>query len=242
MGLAQSRFDAPHRLTEFFGKHLDSYTRGTFMKYISSCLVACAIAAASAPAAAVNTVLLDFDELESGGALAPGYGNPNTAATFTWTDFTVYTPGATLGPNKTIYSSGGTAPNFTSEVLIAAVGGQTISQIKFDYFTYYDSVIETDPTTNAWKLWSGLSLIDFGTMSAIGGEVNTDKPVGDPFELDLTPGLYSALRLTFDNDTAMGFDNFSVTAVPAIPEPETYALMLAGLGVVGFMARRRKAK
>jgi hypothetical protein len=28
--------------------------------------------------------------------------------------------------------------------------------------------------------------------------------------------------------------------VPGIPEPETYALMLAGLGVVGYMARRRK--
>ena len=30
--------------------------------------------------------------------------------------------------------------------------------------------------------------------------------------------------------------------VPGIPEPETYALMLAGLAAVGFMARRRKAK
>jgi hypothetical protein len=29
-------------------------------------------------------------------------------------------------------------------------------------------------------------------------------------------------------------------SVPAVPEPETYAMMLAGLGAVGFMSRRRK--
>lgn len=29
--------------------------------------------------------------------------------------------------------------------------------------------------------------------------------------------------------------------VPSIPEPETYALMLAGLGAIGWLARRRKA-
>ncbi|HVW64916.1 MAG TPA: PEP-CTERM sorting domain-containing protein [Nitrosospira sp.] len=31
-----------------------------------------------------------------------------------------------------------------------------------------------------------------------------------------------------------------VSAVDTIPEPETYVLLLAGLGLVGFIARRRK--
>ncbi|CAN5117922.1 hypothetical protein BH11PSE10_BH11PSE10_09130 [soil metagenome] len=37
-----------------------------------------------------------------------------------------------------------------------------------------------------------------------------------------------------------GFVGASYT-VTAVPEPETYALMLAGLGAVAFVARRRKA-
>nr|WP_198320920.1 PEP-CTERM sorting domain-containing protein [Azohydromonas aeria] len=32
------------------------------------------------------------------------------------------------------------------------------------------------------------------------------------------------------------------SAVPGVPEPSTYALMLAGVGLVGWVARRRSAR
>lgn len=38
----------------------------------------------------------------------------------------------------------------------------------------------------------------------------------------------------------IGAANLEVVSAPAVPEPTTYALMLGGLGVVGFIARRRK--
>ena len=35
-------------------------------------------------------------------------------------------------------------------------------------------------------------------------------------------------------------DNLTIAIAAPVPEPETYALMLTGLGVVGFVARRRR--
>jgi hypothetical protein len=38
-----------------------------------------------------------------------------------------------------------------------------------------------------------------------------------------------------------GISNVALYSTTPVPEPETYALLLAGLGIVGFMARRRKS-
>ena len=61
----------------------------------------------------------------------------------------------------------------------------------------------------------------------------------------LSNNLYT-LTFSYDNivnqgkyDEAWGLNNVTVTTVP---EPETYAMLLAGLGMMGTMVRRRKQK
>lgn len=43
------------------------------------------------------------------------------------------------------------------------------------------------------------------------------------------------------NDHGLAIDNFSLS-VTAVPEPKNYAMLLAGLGVMGFIARRRSSR
>lgn len=85
----------------------------------------------------------------------------------------------------------------------------------------------------------------FGSLSGqvlqttAGGSVNNWQHYTGLVNLNgPTDLIFSALGTS--NSYGGSLDNVSVTA--AVPEPETYALLLAGLGLVGTIVRRRKAK
>ena len=53
-----------------------------------------------------------------------------------------------------------------------------------------------------------------------------------------SPIVTTAGVLNFADGTSLG----SFQAVVAVPEPETYAMILAGLGLLGVITRRRKVE
>jgi hypothetical protein len=63
--------------------------------------------------------------------------------------------------------------------------------------------------------------------------------------MGLSAGTYVievAGKVVGNGGGAFGSDlTISPSAVAAVPEPETYGMMLGGLGLIGFIARRRKA-
>jgi hypothetical protein len=83
----------------------------------------------------------------------------------------------------------------------------------------------------------GLDLFDFYVQngSLVNGLVGPFSVTGTSiFALNQFQNVGSSLgALTFNSSS-------NVTFTAAVPEPETYAMMMAGLGMLGFIARRRK--
>ncbi len=81
----------------------------------------------------------------------------------------------------------------------------------------------------------GSDFTSYSVLGSFNGAVFTPATLGGAYDLIL--GFNDGLRVDADYD-----DMVVGLKVTAIPEPETYALMLAGLAAVGFIARRRQGR
>lgn len=96
------------------------------------------------------------------------------------------------------------------------------------------------PPITIWDITGFQTTVKAGSPTSPGAPESGPLTSGAGFSgLALTPGSYF---LQFDGTSVGSGAQYSASlrALPAVPEPETYALMLAGLGAVTFVARRRR--
>lgn len=104
----------------------------------------------------------------------------------------------------------------------------------------------TQITQSARQIWdAGSEVFDPATAAFIGdinARVDQNSVVAFNFaELAAFNGLVTGAGYTFDSQLAADTEVYRISfAVAAVPEPQTYAMMLAGLLGVGFIARRRR--
>ena len=178
---------------------------------------------------------------------------PALSYTFEYDGQVFVSPGGTLTDFQ-FHVTGGNAGNYYLNIASWVDDGLTLTAVGPRWKSqalYYDGVQNTIGSNNIYvSTTEGATYIAFLSSAFV---ANPTSNVGIYFTSNDNAGIGQGMTATFDlRDPVAAHSGwhapdyanyqFSAEFVPtsAIPEPETYAMFLAGLGLMGFAARRRK--
>nr|WP_316640263.1 PEP-CTERM sorting domain-containing protein [uncultured Roseateles sp.] len=233
----------------------------------AAALALCGAAQAAAPKFSDNFSSLANWTLLGDVSSYSGYGVMTTASSTEGDDFPMPNGAANLSGNNPVDANAG--PAGIEAFVGLATGALNLSAIdkategsaikrSFDVKAgdklSVDWLLVTNDTGTGFGLDYGFAVID-GHFIPLASASNANTPFAQPYPWSTAPGH---LDYTFQHSgtinvafgvvdvldrsasTALGIDQLSLTA--AVPEPGTYGLMMAGLGLLCTVARRRSSK
>lgn len=117
--------------------------------------------------------------------------------------------------------------NFSIAAPSALTGTATSLRLNFGSLSLWDIA---GLTVNVWNNSHPFGTVNFGSFAGDASSYTFNLPSAGNYHVDITGTATGSFGGTY----AVGLQ------VAAVPEPETYAMLLAGLGVMGAIARRRK--
>jgi hypothetical protein len=138
--------------------------------------------------------------------------------------------GEPVSPSLQILQGGNVTP-------LAATETGMGDSIRDRYYQWYATVNYTPTGNNAGTLIGYIENLNFP-----GNDSYTSFAVSAVVDFGALGMADKPVYYGFTASNGLATDAHMVTSAVPVPEPETYAMMLAGLGLLGFSARRRKQK
>jgi hypothetical protein len=215
------------------------------MMKLSHLTIAIALVGASITASAGVTTVNDRSAFNALGSISynsnfadfgTGFGfpgDPFTRGDVTYSSNQNLTAGAgsgySIGDYQTVMTN-----NYWSPMTGTIASATPYSLFGFDAAVTSDLVSITVDTNKGSYVFANLSLPNGSSAANFAFE---------GFKTTQSSEYFTGFRVdTLGHGYLPGVTNVAVGIAAAVPEPETYAMMLVGLGMMGAVARRRKAK